>query len=290
MKRKSKWKRKVEKLTPTIEVESIAVNDSGMHNTIVTVNHEWVYRFPKYKEELERTAKEYHVLKALKHYISLPIPYPEYANLQGCNIKDAFMMYRLIPGKPLFKQSFLQVEDHEKLAMQLGTFLKELHSVPVDQFAALNIENADSRHKWMQFYESVRSKLYPLMRVEVREQFEKMFDVFFNEPCNFHFEKCLVHGDFGPTNILHEGGNISGILDFSEVAIDDPALDIASLIGKFGYGEGFAKLIEKVYPQAGAYLSRASFYRSTFALQDALLGYDMKNEEILELGMQDYSK
>ncbi len=288
MRKLSKWKKKIEKLTPVIDVDSLAVNDSGIHNTIVTVNHEWIYRFPKYSEEAERIAKEYHLLRALGQYISLPVPYPEYSNLEGESVSDIYIAYRLIPGKPLFRQSFLQIDNHERLAAQLGTFLKELHSIPIDNFVSLDIETVDSRMKWLGFYNEMKKKLYPSMRQDARERIDRVFDMFLNDPSNFTFKKTLVHGDLGPTNILHVGDNISGIIDFSEAGIDDPAVDIASLMGDLGYGEGFIDLLSETYPDAANYINRARFYRSTFVLQDALLGYDMNNRELFDTCMQAY--
>ena len=284
----SKWKRRIEKICPTIEVDAIAVNDSGQNNTIVTVNHEWVFRFPKYEVELLNACKEFHVLKELQHHISLPIPVPEYSNLETKDYKEAYMGYRLIPGKPLFKQAFLQIEDHEKLALQLATFLKELHSIPASKFLSLDMKTNDSRKNWMKFYHEVREYLYPLMREDAAQKLSMMFETFLDDPRNFTFDAKVIHADFGPTNILHQGNNISGILDFSEVCIDDPAIDVACLIGKFGYGEGFVELMKPVYPEVMEYLNRAKFYAGTFALQDALFGYKHKNKELLHFGLEDY--
>lgn len=284
----SKWKRRIEKICPTIEVEAIAVNDSGQSNTVVTVNHEWVFRFPKYEMEILHASREYHILKELQHHISLPVPNPEYVNLETTDYKEAYIGYRLIPGKPLFKQTFIQLEDHEMLAAQLATFLKELHNIPVKKFISLELESSDSRRNWMLFYNDVREYLYPLMREDAKQKLTLMFESFLDDPRNFTFEPKVIHGDFGPTNILHQGNSISGILDFSELSIDDPAIDVASLIGKFGYGEGFVKLMEPIYPEVMEYLNRARFYAGTFALQDALFGFKHKNKELLEFGLEDY--
>jgi len=288
MSKLSKWKHKIEKACPTIEVKAIAVNDSGQNNTICTINHEWVFRFPKYETELTAACKEFHILKVLQHYVSLPLPYPEYSNLETEDFKKAYMAYRLIPGKPLFKQAFLQLENHEKLALQLGTFLKELHNIPESKFASLDIVTKDSRKTWMSFYVEVKEHLFPLMREDARAKLTLMFESFFDNPINFTFEPKLIHGDFGPSNILHIEDNISGILDFSEASVDDPAIDIAALIGKFGYGEGFVKLMKPVYPEVETYITRARFYAGTFALQEALFGFKVGNKETLKFGLEDY--
>lgn len=126
------------------------------------------------------------------------------------------------------------------------------------------------------------------MREDARDKLTLMFETFLNDPRNFKFEAKFIHGDFGPSNILHIDNNISGILDFSEACIDDPAIDFAALIGKFGYGEGFIKLMKSVYPEVDTFMTRARFYAGTFALQDALFGLKSGNKELLEIGMEDY--
>ncbi|WP_208748868.1 aminoglycoside phosphotransferase family protein [Arthrobacter sp. PM3] len=47
-------------------------------------------------------------------------------------------------------------------------------------------------------------------------------------------ETALVHGDFGPHNILWRGDQLSGVIDLDNACIGDPALDLAPLIGSFG--------------------------------------------------------
>ena len=39
----------------------------------------------------------------------------------------------------------------------------------------------------------------------------------------------LVHGDFGSNNVLAQGNSITGVLDWSEAMIGDPAYDIANV-------------------------------------------------------------
>lgn len=47
-------------------------------------------------------------------------------------------------------------------------------------------------------------------------------------------ERCLVHGDFNPSNILIAGGSVSGILDWEHCHSGSPYMDIGNLIRHTG--------------------------------------------------------
>jgi len=128
------------------------------------------------------------------------------------------------------------------------------------------------------------------MRKEARYSVEKNFEDYLLNKENFNFHPTVIHGDFGPTNILYdkESSKISGVIDFGLVAVGDPASDFASLIGPFGYGESFLELFSSVYPDAKMLLERARFYSSTFALQEALFGVENNDKEAFDEGIKMY--
>ena len=46
--------------------------------------------------------------------------------------------------------------------------------------------------------------------------------------------RVVVHGDFGPHNLLFSDDDALGLIDFDNACLGDPAIDIAPLIGIFG--------------------------------------------------------
>ncbi len=82
----------------------------------------------------------------------------------------------------------------------------------------------------------------------------------------------LVHGDFGPHNILWDESGLPGLIDFDNACVADPAIDVAPLIGFYGA----AKVGEIVDADV---LARAKVYRASLPLQvvaAAALGSDRK--------------
>jgi len=90
------------------------------------------------------------------------------------------------------------------------------------------------------------------------------------------------------TNILYDGEKkrISGIIDFGGAGIGDPAYDFAGLLSSYGshFLEGFSSL----YPNFNQAMDRMNFYRSTFALQEALFGLRNNDRKAFEQGIKDY--
>lgn len=72
----------------------------------------------------------------------------------------------------------------------------------------------------------------------------------------------LVHGDFGPHNILWDPAGTPGLIDFDNACAADPAIDVAPLIGFYGA----AKVGEVVDADV---LARAKVYRASLPLQVA---------------------
>jgi aminoglycoside phosphotransferase (APT) family kinase protein len=45
----------------------------------------------------------------------------------------------------------------------------------------------------------------------------------------------ICHGDFHPLNVMVDGGEVSGVLDWSNARIEDPAWDVRATMALFGY-------------------------------------------------------
>ncbi|MBZ6372742.1 MAG: aminoglycoside phosphotransferase family protein [Microbacterium hominis] len=72
----------------------------------------------------------------------------------------------------------------------------------------------------------------------------------------------IVHGDFGPHNIGWRDGVAVSVFDWDHSALDDPAIDIAPLIGIYG-----ARHVADIAP--ADLLQRAMRHRATLPLQVA---------------------
>lgn len=278
----------IKEKNPGLNIEEYSFNKEGQTNDVVIINDDFVFKFPKYSEGIEKLKREACILNILKSYISLDIPKPIYNNFDSFEIGCVYTGYKMIRGVSFKQDIFHNIQRKNFIAKQLAMFLKELHSISHEEICNYKLNIIEGYSEWASLFERIQKKLFPFMNKESQDLVSENFNSFFEK--NFNINKTLIHGDFGPSNIIFDSNNqtISGIIDFNEVSIGDPAIDIASLIGPFGYGEDFVRSFEPIYPNIESLLERARFYASTFALQEALFGIEVGDKEAFDAGIKQY--
>ena len=88
---------------PNLRVESVEFNDEWQNNDVLIVNHEFVFRFPRYARALEQLKVETAILTGVREYVVLDIPNPTFVNLEAQAIGEPFVGYRMIAGEPLWR-------------------------------------------------------------------------------------------------------------------------------------------------------------------------------------------
>jgi aminoglycoside 2''-phosphotransferase len=290
--KQSQYIQAIHNVYPDFNIETVQLNQQGQFNDILVVNGETIFRFPKTQREAARLVTETSLLRSLQKRVTLPIPEPVYRSKENAAIGQVFMGYRLLPGEPLWPETLRAFEDEEQLqhvANQLASFLKRLHAIPAETLA-VRLPDFQGSEEWRDLYNRFRGKLFPFMRPDARLWVTKQFEDFLSDEANSTYTPALVHGDFGPSNILYDAQahSISGIIDFSSAGWGDPAVDFAALLCSVSYGEQFLERFTPIYPVTEAILSRARFYAGTFALQEALYGLEDGDQEAFESGIADY--
>ena len=274
---------------PDLDVASAEFNTQGQNSDVVVVNGELIYRFPKYGHVLENLRTETAILEGVRGRLPLSVPDPIYTNLEK-PVGQAFAGYRMIPGEPLWRDTFRALEGQEvvrTLADQVAGFLKALHSVPVEELG-IELPLHDTHEESADIYARIREKLFGFMRPDARAWAAGHFEGFLLDAGSCDYQPVLKHSDFGPSNILFDQGAqcVTGIIDFGSSGLGDPAYDFAGLLS--GYGEGFVELCTRAYPEVEGFMGRIRFYQGTFALLEALFGIENGDEDALKAGLARY--
>ena len=273
---------------PDLRIASVEYNGNGQNNDVLVVNDEFIFRFPKYMDALKRLRIETAILAGIQGHASLAVPDPMFVNIERRAVGEAFMGYRKLAGEPLWRETFRAIDDDEtleRLASQLGGFLKELHSVPTESIGC-KLPVLDTDIKCAGLYARIREKLFQHMRSDAREWTKRHFETFLNN--KQQFDLVLKHGDFGTSNILfdRQQRTICAVIDFGSSGLGDPAYDLAGLLSS--YGEAFVKRCWKVYPEIESFMDRVRFYQETFALEEALFGIENGDLAAFESGIAKY--
>ncbi|MCE5170829.1 aminoglycoside phosphotransferase family protein [Paenibacillus profundus] len=270
---------------PDIPIESIREISTGQNNDVLVVNEQLIFRFPKHAEAARNLAQECRILQHLRTRMHVRIPQPEYVSLSASD-NTLFIGYEMIEGIPLSDDIFHSTKDKQKLADELGSFLKTLHGVEAG--SALDMEAPDHVAFWTDLYDRIQNKLFSYMNSEARLNVKNHFESVLKNYGFFNVPSVLIHGDFGTSNILihPETGALAGVIDFGDSGLGDPALDFAALYAQ--YGEGFLEMCKASYGGMERIQERLDFYAGTFALQEALFGIENDDKAAFENGIRTY--
>ncbi|BCY10825.1 phosphotransferase family protein [Actinoplanes sp. L3-i22] len=209
---------------PGYVVESVSLLGEGLDNTAFEINNELIVRFSR-SPDPERTDREARLLTLL-HRIS-PLPVPEPIIVPG----EHWLAYRKLPGTPLLN---LAAPPHPaKIAATLRDFLRALHAVPADQVAGLVDTDDQSPREWR----SDAAEIYSVVAKHVPSLFRRRIEAFLNaEPPPATSRLAFSHNDLGIEHVLVDPrtGAVTGIIDWSDAALVDPAYDYGLLFRDLG--------------------------------------------------------
>ncbi len=225
----------VESCFPEIHNPKIKFYYHGTYNVYIVENR-YLFRFPSTilpLDERQRLVRQESLLLVnLRKHLTFEIPYPEFVEFET---NTPFMGYQMIQGESLSRhfQSTTSTEQ-QPLGRQVGKFLSELHAIDerILGMGSDGIYNPkESCLEAQSMMDQVQELVFPRLSKHEIEWTEKLFHNFIDKDENFEYESVLVHGDFDTTNILINPETIlvTGIIDFEETRVYDPAVDFIFL-------------------------------------------------------------
>jgi aminoglycoside 2''-phosphotransferase len=231
---------------PEVHVRNLRSIYGGWDNFVVDVNDEVIFRFPRRNDVERSVGREVGVLQLLQGALPCPIPSPEYVWHGDGKVPTAFFGYPKLPGTA--PASHVAVSMQASLAGQVARFLNALQRFPITDHIK-GYFPGNSVRMWKEGYASLLSQLrrrVALFDASVWERTLALFNDFLEDEDNFAFKPVLVHRDLN-TNILYDNRRmeISGVIDWGDAAIGDPAFDFGGFL--YSEGEGFVRRMLEGY-------------------------------------------
>jgi aminoglycoside 2''-phosphotransferase len=228
---------KIKQVFPHIIAETF-VHDSGDDFLIIEVNDEWMFRFPRQEFSRKAFAVEKAFLSKFNPISPLPVPDYQYRG-------DDFGGYRKIRGSPLSVELFqnLSGSSQERMAQQLGQFLSAVHNFPMDEARPIGLTE-DWNGWYVKIIQNYRETVAPMLSPSARKTTLQFIEQTLAEP----FEARVLHGDFALEDHVFfdvRRQELSGVIDFADVTINDPAHDFQNIV-EYG-GEGFYDEVMRYY-------------------------------------------
>lgn len=234
-----------------IECGAVVRLGEGQDNVAYEVDGELIVRFAKGGTDVLREAK---LVETVARFSPFAVPTPVFVE-PGC------MAYRKIPGVPL-----IDVPRPPGIAKVLGAYVDTLQAIPVDAVAGLVDTDDDQVDLWLA--EAHGSYAQVDVPGEYRKSIERFLDT---EPPARTEPAVFSHNDLGIEHVLVDPatGDITGIIDWTDAALCDPAYDHGLIYRDLGV------LID------GPLAERAAFYARCTVLEDLAYG--------IESGIQHYA-
>jgi aminoglycoside phosphotransferase (APT) family kinase protein len=246
---------------PGFTVRTVARLGAGLDNVAYEVNDELIVRIAREPDSVRREAA---LLTRVGEVSPLPVPEPVFTLAEhNC------LAYRKLAGTPLID---IPLADRTPYAVpigaELGTFLAVLQTSDTDRWADLvDIDDAplaDWRDEAAENYAAVSATLPP----DHHRKIETFLRAPLPEPAH---ELVFSHNDLGIEHVLVTPGTNkpTGIIDWSDAALCDPARDFGLILRDLGPAAFDAAL-----PAGKSLRDRARFYARCSLLEDLHYGLE----------------
>lgn len=195
---------------------------SGWDNRTFHLGDSLLVRLPSHEIYEPQVKKEHLWLPRLSPHLPLKIPEPVALGQPGEGYPWKWSIRRWIEGEPVSETSLSNLVTSAK---DLAGFLKALHAIdtkegPLPGFHSF-YRGGDLSH-----YDAETRKALQTLQGKIDIQlatqiWEEALSTSWKKP------KVWVHGDLSAGNLLCNQGHLTAVLDFGQMAVGDPACDLA---------------------------------------------------------------
>ena len=229
--------------------------DTGWDSVALALEGGWMLRVARRDVVAADYEAEVALLPELAPTLPLRVPVPVRAD-------RGWILTRRIDGERI------AADASPRLGTQLGTFLRALHAFPVERA----VELGAVVHEPQREAERFRRLVLPLLDRGERERGARLLDAYATQ----EFGASIVHMDLGPDHVLVEGDTIVGIIDWTDVRIFDPAIDLAWAL--YGTRPQFARAVADAYGADETVAARARVYHAIGPWHEVTWGLDGRPE------------
>ena len=273
-------------LVPDLDVLRVRFLDEGWDNRLFLVNDDVVLRVAKTGPCSDHLVAESITLRAIASSISCPIPRPMFVHRPSRTFPLAAMGYQMLSGVSLVASEVTDAVA-DWLAPDLARFLTDLHSVPIESVSSIDI-GVFTPDEWLTRCDDlVRDVLEELRRAlgeGALARFLLWWDEYLGDSTAVAFEPRLVHGDLACEHVLvaKSPWHVTGIIDFGDAMIADPALDLA------GFPDNLARTVMRLMPGLGdpdTVWKRRYAYQRISPLHAVRVGLERGSQTLIRSGI-----
>ncbi|MBP3963126.1 aminoglycoside phosphotransferase family protein [Paenibacillus lignilyticus] len=168
-----------------------------------------------------------------RHFASADLPIPEIVSIGSIDNENAYCISERSPGLTLQDMNRSDVSSVAVPVMKVLETMASEDVAGIEGFGPFNECGIGRFGEWRDFLMSITdTRCYDweaLQSMLGERQIDAYIQVLSALAAQCPEMRRLVHGDFGSNNVLSHGGQITGVIDWSEAMIGDPLYDIANI-------------------------------------------------------------
>jgi aminoglycoside phosphotransferase (APT) family kinase protein len=241
----------------------------GWDSAAVLVDDVWLERTARRPDVEPWLRTETRLLPWLAPRLPLPVPRPSVVRENPLVVR-----HRLVPGEPATGA----LPAH---GTAVGEFLRALHAVPAGDAVALGVPGPDrtaalraaALHRF-------RTEIVAMLPPGVHAAAVALCDRLAAAPVT-----TLVHGDLNPEHLLVDGDRVTGVIDWSDARVADPAKDLAWAL--HGAPPGFAAAVADAYRPSPDEVARAADWQRVGPFYAVAHGLDTGDRSLVASGRRE---
>jgi len=209
-------------------VATRAVTSTGEDVDVAEVTdvlgRQWVVRAPRTATAGARLEAEAGLLASLAGY--LPFAVPTLEGSAPLPEGGRAVVSRALPGRAMTAGDVADLAASPRLAQSLGRCLAAIHDLPERHLESAGSAAYDAEeHRGRRLTELDRAAATGFVPPRLLTRWENALE----EAGAWRFVPCVVHGDLDAGHVLLDGDTVSGVVEWGQVRIADPADDLAWL-------------------------------------------------------------
>ncbi|GAB1351716.1 MAG TPA: macrolide 2'-phosphotransferase [Candidatus Rifleibacterium sp.] len=232
--------------------EALILNEMGIDFRVAFAcdlhGLKWVLRIPRREDLADQIQHEKNILNLVKKHLSVAVPDWKIAS-------PRLVAYPLLENRPVitfnaqnFEVSWHIDQNENQIVSSLATILSQLHKISVSEATVSGLKVLSTQQARQEILDNIDEVK---REIGIRPELESRWRKWVETNTYWPDFSVFVHGDLYAGHILSDrSGKISGLIDWSEAQVSDPAIDFSGHLAVFG--EKSLKELISEYEKCGA--------------------------------------
>ena len=273
---------------PEVRADDVVWLGEGCDSRAFSVDGHWVFRFPKRADVERQMMLETRVLPVIGKASPLPLPAFCFHGEPAGDYPYHFVGYPRLEGEPMHLMD-ARAMPIKRVVSTMGRFLSWLHSFPAADVARLGVEPQDVGVLMEEVRADALGDFHLLRQVAPDAPLERWHEFFSAPPppAPRQLQPVLVHRDLAAEHILFDPvkQDVTGVIDWSEISLCDPSVDLACFIHWGGTACIEALLETYDLPVDEGILRRARYLAAGRGIGDVAFGLERDRPEYIRIGL-----